>query len=221
MELDEMKQAWQAMSARLDALQTGYDGLRLDIGKRRAAQPLRWTRGMLGFETFSNALMLVLLALFIAHQSQWRFIAPALILYPPSIALFASSVWQLFRLARLDYGASVVTIQQQLERLYLLRLRTLQLNVLLVCLLWVPVAIVGMWGVFGVDLYNWNSAWLVAGVVFGVLLIPVLWWLSRRLGRAFGRTAPGRFLLEDVTGHGLAAARRRLAALADFTADAK
>lgn len=219
MELDEMKQAWQELSSQLGALRTECEASWMDTRKVRAAKPLRLAWGMICFEAFSNALMLALLAAFMAQHDQWRFLIPALLLVPLCVALFASSVRQLVMMVRLDLGANVVMIQQQLERLYVMRLRTVQFELLFACLAWVPVAIVLMWGVFGVDLYEWGAAWLVACVAFGVLAIPVLWWLARRFGKAFNQSAFGRFLLEDVTGHGLAAARRRMAALGAFTAD--
>lgn len=219
MELDEMKNTWRAMSARLDTLDAECRVLRLEVRKERAVKPLRRTSAVIWFEAVSNGLMLVLLGVFIAHQDAWRFIVPALILYPPSIALFANSVLQLFRLARLDFGDGVAVIQQKLERLYVLRLRMFQMTLLFACLLWVPLAIVLAHGIDGSDLYAMGSAWMTANVVFGIAVIPAGWWLARRFGAAFGHSAFGRFLLEDVTGHGLAAARRRVAALARFAAE--
>lgn len=219
MELDDMKQAWQEMSAKLEGLQSECTSLRLDMRKNAAARPLRRTSAVIWFEAASNGLMLVLLGAFIAHQDAWRFIVPALILYPPSIALFANSVLQLCRLARLDFGDGVAAIQQKLERLYVLRLRMFQMTLLFACLLWVPLAIVLARGITGSDLYFMGSAWVTANVVFGIAVIPAGWWLARHFGAALGRSRWGRFLLDDVTGHGLAEARRRMAALAEFAAD--
>lgn len=68
----------------------------------------------------------------------------------------------------------------------------------------------------GADLYAFGTAWLVANFALGVVAIPVLWALARCLGPAFKRAAFGRVLLDDVTGHGLAEARRRVAAIARF-----
>lgn len=219
MELDEMKQAWQQVSKKLDTLQSGYAELRLQTRKEGVARALRRTSALGWFEIASNGLVLLLLGVFIAHQDVWRFILPALILYPPFIALFAGSVLQVLWLTQLDFGDSVVAIQQKLERLYALRLRTFQMTLLFACLLWVPMAIVLMRGIPGIDLYAYGPAWLVSRVAFGVVAIPILWWLARRFGQTFNRSAFGRFLLEDVTGHGLAEARRRVAAIGDFAAD--
>ncbi|MDE2054115.1 MAG: hypothetical protein KGI62_05450, partial [Xanthomonadaceae bacterium] len=102
----------------------------MDTRKVRAAKPLRLAWGMIGFEAFSNALMLALLAAFMAQHDQWRFLIPALLLVPLCVALFASSVHQLVMMVRLDLGANVVMIQQQLERLYVMRLRTVQFELL-------------------------------------------------------------------------------------------
>ncbi|TAN09036.1 MAG: hypothetical protein EPN38_00635 [Rhodanobacteraceae bacterium] len=221
MELDDMKRVWQEVSAKLDGLQSEYKSLRLDVRKNAAAPPLRRTGAMIWCELLSNGLMVVLLGVFVTHQEAARYIAPALLLMAASIALLASSVLQVRSLLQIDFGDRVVAIQESLERLYVLRLRVIKVTVLLVCLLWVPLAIVLARVISGFDLYSVGSGWIETNVALGIVAIPVLWALARVLGRAFERARWGRFLLDDMTGHGLAEARRRIAALADFAADAQ
>lgn len=219
MELDEMKLAWQQMNAKLDALQAADDNLLVEVQKDRALRSMWRTSALIWFETASNGLVLVLLGIFIMDQRTWLFIVPALILYPAAIAMFASSVLQLRWLTQVDFGESVIVIQQKLERLYALRLRVAKVTVLLVCLLWVPLAIVLARGLWGGDLYAAGTIWLVANVVLGIVAIPVLWSLAHCLGKAFNQSRWGRFLLDDLAGHGLAQARRRMAAIADFASE--
>lgn len=216
MELDEMKTAWRQATDKLDRLAADYSDLRLQLGKSDAARSLRSTAAWVWADVVGSAITLVLLGLFLANQHAWRFIVPALILLPACIGTLASSLVQYAMLARVDFGDSVLAIQARLERFFLLRLRTLQFELLFACLLWLPLAIVLMRGVMGVDLYAAGTAWLIANAVFGVLAVPALWLLARYAGPWFGGTAVGCFLIEELTGRGLAAARRQMDALARF-----
>ncbi|GEM_PF-4294686 len=216
MELDEMKQAWQQMTGRLDALQASNVKLRTDMQKDKVARSMRRTSLLIWFEAIVNGAGLLLLGTFVARQDALRFTMAALILYPAAIAIFASSVAQLTMLAKLDYGDEVLAIQKKLESLRMLRLRTVQMELLFSLLLWVPLAIVLMRAMFGTDLYSLGTSWLLADIALGTVAIPVLWLLARCFGSAFNRSAFGRFLVDDVTGRGLAEARIRMAALARF-----
>ncbi|MER3547267.1 MAG: hypothetical protein C4338_06545, partial [Rhodanobacteraceae bacterium] len=162
---------------------------------------------------------LFLLGDFIADQRAIRFIVPAIALYPAFIAIFASSVAQLLLLSRIDYAAPVLDIQRRLESLRTLRLRTVQWELISALLLWVPLAIVLMQGLKGIDLYALGAGWIAANVALGVAAIPALWWAARRFGPAFNRSRLGRLLLDDLTGHGLAEARAQLAAISAFAGE--
>lgn len=215
MELDEMKLAWQQVNARLDALQATNVSLRVQVQSGIAARSLRRTSALVWYETVVNGLGLVLLGVFIARQQQLRFILPGLLLYPSFIALFASCVAQLVGLARLDFSGEVLAIQRRLEWLYVLRLRTAQMEGLFVLLLWVPLMIV-ISRAIGFDMYTLSTGWLAAQVALGVIAIPVLWALARRYGSAFRRSAVGRYVLESAVGFGLTRARARVAAIIRF-----
>ena len=215
MELDEMKLAWRQADDKLDRLQADYSDLRVQMGKNEVARSLRSTTAWVWADVVGNVVTLVLLGLFLSNQHAWRFIVPALILLAACIGAFAGSIAQYVVLTRIDFGDPVLVIQAKLERFFLFRLRTLQFVLLLACLLWLPLAIVFM-HFMGVDLYAAGTAWLVANAAFGLLTVPALWLLARYAGPRFGRTAVGRFLLEELTGRGLAAARRRTDELARF-----
>lgn len=216
MELDEMQSAWRDLSDRLDRLASGCAGLRVEMQKNEVARSLRSTLAWTAADLVGSAATLGLLGAFVASQTAWRFIVPALVLYPLAIATLAASVAQCVLLVRLDYGDPVVAIQARLERLFMLRLRTIRMELLFACLLWLPIMIVLMRGIAGADLYALGPAWLAANAAFGALMVPALWLLARYAGPRFNRTAFGRFLLDDLTGRGLADARRRLADIARF-----
>lgn len=215
MELEEMKQAWQRMGARIDEMARGQAELRLAMQKTRAADPLRRTSALMGYELVGNCVILLLLGLFIARQDQWRFIAPALMLYPLSLANFVTGVVQRVVLARLDYGERVLVIQKRLEMLWKLRWRMAQVNWLLMPLLWVPLMIVlARW--LGGDFYAAGATWLGVNVALGIAAIPVGWALARYLAPTLQRTAIGRWFVDSTVGLGLAETRRRTAELARF-----
>lgn len=216
MELDDMKLAWQQATERLDRLAAGCADLHLQMGKHEVVRSLRSTTAWVWADVAGNVATLAFLGLYLSTEHAWRFIAPGLILLAAGVGLLAASIAQRVALARIDFGEPVLAIQTRLERFYLLRLRTLQFTLLLACLLWLPLAIVFMRGVMGVDVYAAGQAWLIANAVFGVLAVPGLWLLARHAGPRFEQTAVGRFLLEELTGRGLAEARRRTAELARF-----
>jgi len=128
MELDDLKQAWQGLDARVGVLERECARWLSDDGRiRHALRPMRWTSAMMWYELLGNGVILVLLGVFIARQDQWRFIAPALLLFLATLAMSASNVAQRGVYAALDYGAGVVAIQSRLEWLCMLRWRTAQM----------------------------------------------------------------------------------------------
>ena len=80
-----------------------------------------------------------------------------------------------------------------------------------------PLFIVGMKAVFNVDVYSsFSIAWLIANLLFGLLVLLAGLWASRRFADRL-RNGPfaGR-LLRDLGGQNLAAARGFLKSLAEF-----
>lgn len=220
MELDDMKLAWQDMTRKFDTLQTEYASLRVDVRKQAAAPPLKRTGALIWYEAISNAVLLVLLVAFLAHEHTVRFLIPGFLLLPAFVAALVTSVQQVHALLQVDFGASVVAIRAKLERLYQLRRRGSRLEFVFVCLLWMPLAIVGVRALGGGDLYAMGAPWIAANVALGIIAMPVCWWLVRHFSRALERTRWGQFLIDDFTGRGLAEARRRVAALTEFEAEA-
>lgn len=219
MELDDMKLAWQDVAGKLDRLQSEYASLRVDLRKQAASKPLRRTSALIGYEAIANSVLLVLLVAFIAHEHVLRFLIPALLLLPAFTAICVTSVQQVATLLQVDFADSVIAIRGKLDRLYLLRRRGARMEFIFVCLLWVPLVIVGVRALGGGDLYAMGATWLASNVALGVVMIPVGWWVAQRYRAALERTRWGQLLIDDCTGRGLAEARRRIAALAEFAAE--
>ena len=118
MELDEMKQAWQALDRRLEqqhalSLQLFRDG-RLDT-LRRGLRPLLWGQAV---QMLIGAAGLLLLApIWIAHWHDPAVLIAGLVLHAYCVGLIAVGAAVQLHVAQIDYAAPVLTIQRQLLRL--------------------------------------------------------------------------------------------------------
>jgi hypothetical protein len=213
MDLDELQQRWQEQDRKLDA------SLRLNRQVVRALEVQKVSGAMdrlsrfLIFEIVVNVVAVVLLGSYLGDRiGVVRFALPAATLLACSIALVISPALQLARIRAVDYGVPVVAIQKQLEAVRLLRLRTTRWTLLLATLAWTPLHIVALDGLCGIDVYRLLGArWIVANVLVGVAVIPLLLWMARlSVWRRFTRYLDGR---------NLTAARHFLASLERFEAE--
>jgi hypothetical protein len=146
-----------------------------------------------------------------------RFLAPAVTLDACVIALMIACIRQIAAIAQVDYGAPVVAIQKRLESLTVERIRATKWTLLLAPLAWTPMSIVSLRGLFGVDVYaTFGSTWLGANVLFGLLVLIVGAWISRRLAGSMKRASLLQRLSRDVAGHSLTAAMDFLGSLSQF-----
>lgn len=118
MELDEMKQAWQALDHRLEqqhalSLQLFRDG-RLDT-LRRGLRPLVWGQALQML--IGAAGLLVLAPIWIAHRHDPAVLIAGLVLHAYCVGLIAVGAAVQVHVAQIDYAAPVLTIQRQLLRL--------------------------------------------------------------------------------------------------------
>ncbi len=118
MELDDMKQAWQALDRRLEqqhalSLQLFRDG-RMDT-LRRGLRPLVW--GQAVQMLVGAAGLLVLAPILIAHRHDPAVLIAGLVMHAYCVGLIAVGAAVQAQVARIDYAASVLTIQRQLLRL--------------------------------------------------------------------------------------------------------
>jgi hypothetical protein len=215
--LDALEARWAEQDRKLDAsLALNARLLReLKLDKTRAAL------GRFGWRTGTDlavdAVLIFALVAYVAARAtagQLRFVVPGLALAAFVAWSFGSGVWMATRLGRVDYGAKVVAIQQQLEALRVLRLRHTKWIFLCAPLLWPPLFIVGL-DLLGVDAYatlGWR--YILANVAFGLAVIPVLLGLAR--WPRLARTKAFRGLADVLAGKSLARARAELASLAAF-----
>jgi serine/threonine-protein kinase len=222
MNLDDMKQRWEEQDRKLDAVLRLNARLAQASTLSRAETAMRRLSRLLKIEVLLNFGLVLWLGSFLGdHWTEVRFLPPALVLDLGAIALLAAGIHQLIALGNVDYDEPVVTIQKRLGSLRAQRLRATMLTLLVSPLLWIPLLIVGLKGLLGLDAYAiFDHDWLLANVLFGVAVIPVAVWLARRYADRMERSPLVQRLLRDLAGHNLNAAADFLDRLTRFEEEA-
>ncbi len=221
MEIEELQRLWAEQDEKLDA------GIRLNtrlvresvMGKAEAAtRPLS---RLLWFELLFAVPAVLLIGSFLAeHVGEARFFFPALGLHLGVIALLVSGIRQLVVLRAIDYGAPILSIQKRLASLRVLRIRTVKWTFVLAPLAWTPLLIVALKGLFGVDAYTmFGARWLIANVLFGLVVIVLAVWLSRRYADRMGGSPIVQRLMRALAGQSLTTAESFLGSLSQFEED--
>ena len=218
MELDDLKRSWEQHDRKLDAsIRLNTRLLRGSVlGKAEAA--LKRLSRLLQVELVLSLGAAVWLGSFLwEHAVEGRFLIPALMLHLSVIALIATCIRQIVAISEVDYGAPIVAIQRRLESLRIERIRTTKWTLLLAPLLWTPVFITGAMGFFNVDVYAlFGATWVVANMLFGLLVIAAGVWISRRYAGRMERSTWLRGMMQDITGQNLTTANEYLRSLAEF-----
>lgn len=208
MNLDDLKSQWEACDARLtESIRLNARLLR-ESGLHRSRASLRWLSVGIVAELVLAVPLLIVLGSYIADRvSDPRFLIPALALHVSVILLAGIGVHQLAALRGIDYAAPVLAIQRRLETLRRQRIRATQWTFIMAPLLWTPLLIVALDGLFKVDAYaTLNTAWLAGNLLFGLAAIPVLLWAAKRFAARFGHLPWMQRLLDDIGGKSLAEA---------------
>jgi hypothetical protein len=220
-DLAELKVRWEAMDAKLDAV------IRLDRGivagralDRVDALLARHARARAA-EAVAGLLAVWLTGSFVAaNAGEPRFLLPGLALHACVLLQIALVVRQALESRRIDYGAPLVEIQRRLGALRVASIRQTLWTFLAAPLLWTPLLIVGLRGVFGVDAYAVLGAkYLLANLALGVAVIAGGFFLARRYTGGGADTAVMPPVLAALAGTSLAAATASLESLARFERD--
>jgi hypothetical protein len=218
MDLQDMKDRWAEYDRKLEV------GLRLntrmlrEINLGRVDSALKRLSRLLVFELLTDLAAVVILGMFIAsHAGEVRFLAPALLLGVCAVAFAIQSIRQLAALHSLDYSAPVMAIQKQLQELRIERIRVTKWIVLLSPLLWTPLLIVALEGLFGLDAYLFlDGSWLASNLLVGLAFIPLMLWVARRFAGRWQGSPVVRRLMDDLAGRSLVEATGFLSDLSDF-----
>ena len=221
MELDDLKRRWEDQDRKLDAAIRLNTRLVNASVLGRAETSLRRLSRLLWFELLANLLAALWLGSFLAtYLSVRRFALPAGVLHLSVIALIAAGVRQLVALKAIDYSAPVVAIQKRLESLRVERIRTVTLTLLFAPLLWTPLLIVAFQGLFGVDAWAaFGARFLIANLVFGLLLVLLAVWISKRYEARMERSPLLQSLMQNLAGRSLESAVGFISSTRDFEKD--
>ncbi len=218
MELDELKNLWADHDKKLDqVIRVNAQFLR-DSRMGKIGSSLKWAfRGIL-FEQLASIPAIVLLGVFLSnHASEPRYLVPAIVLDIFAILSVVSCGYQLGTLHDIDFGRPVVAIQKKLEKVRVLRLATTKWAFLLGPVLWVPLTIVALKGILGVDGYAlFPGEWLAVNLVGGAAISALLYALSRRFAHRMEGSPLIARLMNDIAGRSLSRAVAFLDGISSF-----
>ena len=220
MKTNTLNDLWRAYGDSLDSAQPNLKLLR-DARLGAASSALRkLSRGVLAEVLVAVPLLALLVSFAASNIGSPQHLLPALALLAMTIAQLAFGIYQLDALNSLDFAAPVLALQKRLAELRIRRIRVTQWTLLVSPLLWAPMLLVLIKGLLGVNPYAiLDATWLAANVIFGIAVIPLGWWASRRFARRFGHTRFMRRLMDDIGGQSLADAVAHLDHLVQFESE--
>lgn len=216
MELDELKQAWQALDHRLKQ----QESLNLHVFRQgrldKVRSSLRWMIARQAFQiAIWGALLIWVIAPFwVENRGTTHLLVLGLVLHAYAVLTICVSVLQIVLIAMIDLAAPVVKIQRQLVRLRSLRIK----HNLLLSLPWWPLWIVGFvvgvkwWS--GVDIYAVAPGFFYWTLGTGFVGLFATLWFARRAAARARKTGKPAFMADDLAGHSL---RRMMATLDEIS----
>lgn len=218
MNFDDIKNQWAAFDKKLELNLRLNVRLQRDSGLRKANSALRRMLLSVFLEVLIGLACAGALITFIGnHFREWPFLAPAIALNAFVVFHIVFGIYQLTVLRGVDFSAPILVSQKKLATLRLRRIRVTMWTLLLSPLLWVPLLIVMLKGLVGVNAYAiLDAGWLVANVLFGVAIIPLMLWVSRRYAEHWQRSSFMHHLMDDIAGRSLNEATTFLDELASF-----
>jgi hypothetical protein len=218
-DLDEIKQMWTEHDRKLDESIRLNKQLLTAANLNRARSALQRLAFFLGLGATIWLAIAVALGNFIReHVTVVRLALPAVASDMFAIGMLAATVAQIARIQQIDYSKPVATIQRQLGRLRVLRIRIVQWGLLAGTVVWAPFLVVVCKAFFGIEGSNapWFWTWFWVNVAFGLLLIPLTLWLSKRFGDRMERFPFVQRLMDDIAGRSLNEATNFLGAVTAF-----
>ncbi len=221
-ELDAFQEKWAEQDRKLDASIRLNRQLLMAMNLNRVRSPLRRFAFFQGAEALFALAVAIIFGQFIySHRAEPRFLLPAIALQIWTIANIATSIRQMAMAMSIDYDKPIAAIQKELESLRVLRIRAIRWALLTGQLVWwVPFLIVVLKGGFGVDAYQvLDRTYLAVNILFGLAIIPLAIWVSRKYGDRMGRSPIIQRLMRILAGYDLNAAASFLTTLSHFADD--
>jgi hypothetical protein len=218
MELDDLKSKWEACDRKLDAnIRLTTRLLNLPV-LRKAETALTRLRRAWQVELVLAGIATAWLGWFNwYHIAEPRFLIPGLMLHAGAVVLLSVYVRQIIAISAIDFAAPIVGIQKQLELIRIREIHATKWTLLLSPLAWTPSLIVAFEGFLGIDAYAvFNTKWLLANVVFGIVIVAVERWVAHRYAERMGRSPRLQRWMRDLTGYNLGAAMKFLHVAKEF-----
>ena len=221
MELEDLKRRWEAQDGKLETSLRLNTRLLRDSVLARAETALGGLSRLLRIELLVNLGAAFCTGSFLAtHLTQTRFLVPGVTLHLCVIALLIAGVRQLVALRTVDLGAPIVAIQRQMETLRIERIRATTYALVASPLLWTPLLIVALEGLFGVDAYTAIGVpYLLANLALGVLVVVLAVWISRRYAERMDRSPLAQRVMRHLAGQSLTSAAAFLSSISEFEHD--
>ena len=218
MELDELKQKWVEHDHKLEVNIRLTHQLLSETKMKRTRSALQRLTVFMALESVIALAVIIVLGSFIGdHIATVGFAVPAAALDLFEIATLIVLMQQIRLALSIDYSKPVAALQKQLESLRMLHIRHFQWTLLLAPLLWTPLLIVALEGFLRVDAYKTlGAAYLLASLLFGLAIIPLAIWLSKKFGDRMDRSPKIQWLMKELAGYNLNAASDSLATLSEF-----
>jgi hypothetical protein len=216
---DELQEKWAEHDRKLDAL-IWLNRRILGAATRDRARPLlKRLAVLLGFESIVQLAVIVALGSFLgSHIREPRFALPAAVLHLFAIASLATMVRHMILALRIDFGGPVAKIQREIEALRVMRIRFVLATLFAGPLLWMPLLVVVLRGVFGLDAYAlFGVPWIAANLAFGIAFAAAALWAWKRFGDRPSRSPILQPILRGLAGYNLGRAIRFLTEISDFT----
>jgi len=185
MELEELKPAWERLTARVQTLEQALDVARQQHQLDKARSALRWqVTGHLMVAGGWLYFVMVVARFWVEHRDQASLLLSGIVLHVYGVLGLLASVLQLLLIAHVRYAGSVVELQRRLGSLAQLQaLLSFALGIPWLWL-WVPLTLVASTLLAGVNLYAVSAAWVWSSLAFGTaaMLVSVVlarYWIRR------------------------------------------
>jgi hypothetical protein len=218
MDMDELRTKWAEQDRKIETgLRINRHLLRVTYLDKAQSALQRLALGM-GVEAMIDLPLLIWLGSFTyEHRNQMPFFLPGLGLYLFALATLLVLIRQIAFALTIDHGGPVTQMQKQVTTLRVARIRLTQAFFLTAPLLWVPLLIVALKGLLGLDAYQlFGPTYLWANVAFGVAFIPFGLWAAKTFAERLGHLPFVQGILRDLAGHSLTQASGYLETLAEF-----
>lgn len=215
---DALQQQWARFDHKLDVSVSLNRRLLTSIKLDKVRSPLQRLTWFLIAESLLQAVVVVVLGSFNFDSiTTPRFALAGITLEIIAIAFLIALIRQITLVCQIDYLDPITTIQAQLGRLRIWRVRYTQMVFLIAPLVWTPLMIVAFKGFWGLDAYSlFGVPFLAAQLLFGAAVIPLAIWVSKKFSDRMNRSPLIQQLMNDIAGYNLNAATNTLVRLAEF-----